>query len=127
MAVEILRLARDGNAGRKKGAIINIKEAPDDQDIGWGANEGPPGFVIQRIEGVMKKDLPAAMLEFGGHKSKIHIDEAKLSTDEKTALADADRYGPAAKKAKATITAARLNEVVTDQGAEWADAVAEVL
>lgn len=122
MAVELLLLNFDGPAGRKKGAIINIQEAADDQPIKWGKAEKPPHFRIMRIEGVIKADLDPDWLEFGGHMSKALVDDTKLSKNEKDDLDDVGAYrdgNAEPKKNKAKIAHARLAVLKKDNSADW--------
>ena len=128
MAVEILLLNQDGAAGRKKGATINIKEAPDDEDIGWCRGERPPTFRVLRVEGILKDDLDPEWLEFGGHRSKTLVDETKLNSAEIADLDDDDTYATGkgkdgkpkkSKKAKRKFSYGRLKQLAKDNTADW--------
>lgn len=110
MAVEILRLRNDGPAGRKAGAIINIKECEDFEECVWGRAECPPVFDRQRINGIKKAQLPPEMLEFGGHKSRVLLDKERMPLESKLTL---DGLGMVA------LDLAELTAATVDQGKDW--------
>lgn len=115
MAVEILMLANDGEAGREKGAIINIQECEEGGKIKWGSAECPPYFKIVRMDGVMKKDIDAKLLEFGGHRSRMKLDEKLLAAE---AVADLSTGKTP------VITHTAVVSAMVDKGVEWMPKVA---
>jgi hypothetical protein len=118
MAVELLLLDVDGADGREKGTIINIVDCPDGGSVKWGSGECPPTFKIVHIDGVSKDTLDPKMLEFGGHRSRIKIDEDKMDAKDKADL----RAGK-----KANVAKARMNACTMDRGKDWSPkAAAEV-
>jgi hypothetical protein len=110
MAVELLLLDFSGPDGREPGTIIDIRECPDGGSVKWGRAECPPHFKILHIDGVTKNDLDPSMLEFGGHRSRIKIDEDRMDAKDKADL----RAGKKAKIAKGKLVAASV-----DRGDEW--------
>lgn len=48
VAIELLVRTKDGPGGRAKGDIINMKVSP----AKWGLDEGPPNYVIVKVEGI---------------------------------------------------------------------------
>ena len=115
MAVEILMLANDGEAGREKGAIIDIKECPEGGKVKWGSAECPPFFKLVRIDGVMKADLDPETLEFGGHRSRMVLDDTKLDKAHKDDL-DAGK--------KPVVTHQKAKAALKDKGKDWMPTVA---
>ena len=49
MAVEILVRLYDGNAGRRSGDFISVKQVPH---AGWGLGEGLPNYSIINVDGI---------------------------------------------------------------------------
>ena len=114
---EIAYYAGQEDVTRKHGAIIAIKDNQnlrDSEKIKWGKKMGPPMFHIVGIDGVYISDLPKEMLDFGGRVSRIHLDEKKMSLEEKTQLAREDRYGISPSLDKHTVTIERIASVSTD-------------
>ena len=104
--IEILYLRKNGPAGRRAGTIIKIRESIDGSPIRWGSDEKPPLFGVVRIFDTRLERLPPDLLEYGGHISKILIDETKMSVDERDLILDPTRYTAA--RVKHTITPSRL-------------------
>lgn len=67
--IELLVRRFDGSGGRAKGDIVSMKAVPHK---GWGKGEGPPNYVIVRIEGVSVKDF-----------SQYHVRHGKLEESDK--------------------------------------------
>lgn len=110
MAVKILCLASDGEAGRKRGAIIHIQEGKTLDDIQFGKKCCPPSFFCIGIPDKNSADLPNDMLAYGGHKSRILVEIDKLPSATIDALENED----VVELAMTTVTA-----VNKDQGTEW--------
>lgn len=97
-------------AGRRAGAIIEIRECPDFEHVRWGRRCVPPIFDIERINGIQKKHLPPEMLEYGGHRSRVLLKKARLPAVAQIVLGS---------KGKVTLDLAELRAALTDQGPGW--------
>ena len=110
MAVEILILDFDGEAGREKGTIIDIRDCPNGGSVKWGRAEGPPHFKIIHIDGVTKKTIDPKILEFGGHRSRIKVDQTRMDAKDKADLSAGK---------KATMAYGKLTACAVDRGEGW--------
>ena len=108
--VEICVLARDGNAGRKAGAIIHMKEGRMLDEITWGTAMGPPGFRIIRIINKKISDLPKEMTEYGCHRSRVLLNFKDYKQADQDALL-ANKVAP--------VSWTDVNKEKTDQGTNW--------
>jgi hypothetical protein len=73
-----------------------------------------------------KKDLAKEWLEFGGGKSRLKLDEAKMSVDERQLFKDENRFAHMNHAVKHTVTPQRLAKLVTTHDAEWEAYTAEM-
>ncbi len=119
MKTYIVCLGRDGNAGRKKGAVIHMVECADDVTPTFGSAVKPPSFFIVELLNTAKSDLPADWLEYGGHISKLIVDTTKM-TDKETDDCNATQV---------KVTKTRLGTLKKSNKIAWdaAHAVAEVV
>ena len=116
MALEYLCLADDGNAGRLRGNIIDVKECGETEKGHWGRLEDPSTagkqkrFFIVREAFASLKTVDPKKLEFGGHKSRIVIKTSLLPFSARASIA-ADK--------PATVTQLSLSPALEDKGKDW--------
>lgn len=67
-AIELLVRTSDGPGGRRKGDIISMKQIPH---VGWGKGEGPPNYVIVKIDNLKARDF-----------AQYHVRHGKLYTSD---------------------------------------------
>jgi hypothetical protein len=80
--------------------------------------EKPPFFNIIHIEGVTKKTLDPKMLEYGGHRSRMVLDRARL---------DKGHLDDIAIGKMPTVAINRFMAAMTDKGTGWMPTAAEVM
>lgn len=63
-SIEILVRKFDGleGSGRKRGDIVVVKELPH---VGWGREEGPPNYVIVKIDDISAKEFEQYNIRHG--------------------------------------------------------------
>jgi len=115
--VELLLLAEDGLDGREEGVILDIRDQAEIEAIPWPVPRNhPERFRILRIEDMTKDGLPDDWKQFGGHRSKIVIDKAKV---EKKVKDDWEATKGERKIAHAIVKMNKAEQYKTDKGDGW--------
>lgn len=103
----------------KNGVPVDKWESKEGEPRQYGRAETPSnGYVVVRVLCPLN-ELPPAFLEFGGDKGRLHLDEAKMSEDERQLFKDEVRYRFLNHAVKHTITKERLALLVADHSDEW--------